>query len=1237
VRSTQNLLVSLNDAPVSETYRCDFNGLTAPAVALSGNRVNCSLPAGISASLVTPTIQIQTSTPGTFVPFTRSANPAAVLDVYDCDAIAACFTCVNNHPDCGYCKITNVTSGGCSYNNTVEFTGPGFCSVLDSGSCPKISLITPSSIHYIADANTIVDATLADVGSASVPANFICRWLFANRSDIATSPAETGTSRSVAKCRVPNVSLPPGSVFLEIFEGATALTNAQSLSVYSCTGGTSCLTCTPSIGAKCQWCNALLTCEAPAAIPGGCPSSGGCPTVSISPQSDAIQGGSKVTILPTPYPNATTGICRFLSADNSVDLSTGANGNGTAFTCLTPRVASAATLRLRFEIGSTLYAAPTDFQFYDCAFTPSATPRTCSDCVSRPGCGWCGSSCSASSVCPGPLDVCPKITAVSPDVVDASLPAFVTIQTTINAPNAFNYDCVFGNDRTPGTAVAGGIRCLTPTVLTGTPEGVPLTVSVGIRDVASGSWSTNLANEAVSLKFFRCSSTANSCGGQCASSYCGFCLDQGKCSGQQSCLLNSPNAIWLNGSSTDSCPGLESFQPDYMQVAIRNRTLIPEQISFKVRSLTLPSPVNVTLARRDISITDFACVFGSDSVPVDSYDAATNTFRCTAPVLYNQGFYSVYVTYKGARLNPDDNRFQVQDCFRLPACSICLLQPNCGWCRGSVRCMTKAWCDEEPIKEWGPVCPSLTSLSPTTGLISGNFDLTITGGPFVDSPRLSVVLRFASTNITLNVTRTNENTLTVTLPPAPNNVEGEVKIAVLIDNVEYVPSTLSFTYLAPSSIVAGVSSGAVAGIIVAAVVVVLALIAALLFMRSKKVGLFSEFKLTPPDYPLVAFGSMLQPQYKLPKDNYEILAIKLLAKDYNFVFSVMGFTAATEQDAVARALTHFYDWHKKSVEYGVLFVSDEVKRNKSENTIFRNNSMASKWFKFYSKIVGVEYLFNELARFIYELNKISEVRSAQSEDTANGKKPQLTSSKSLLSLEMEVDPNKFGDGGFTDSEANVYQLILACQKVFTAIRTSIKSIPVEFKIVFQGMREAIMNKFNSEDAILKAIGGFFYLRFICPAITAPHAYGLLQAPPNAVSQRQLVLIGKVIQNLANMTMPGAKETFMQELNDFFSRNIPKMKLFYTEILQENTNDQEETSVVETTDAVRHNALAYLWGHIHTNKKKLEAQFKVEADGDETIEHDLNATLAELMENYPKAPRKIADADKDQKGKGKDAE
>jgi hypothetical protein len=170
-------------------------------------------------------------------------------------------------------------------------------------------------------------------------------------------------------------------------------------------------------------------------------------------------------------------------------------------------------------------------------------------------------------------------------------------------------------------------------------------------------------------------------------------------------------------------------------------------------------------------------------------------------------------------------------------------------------------------------------------------------------------------------------------------------------------------------------------------------------------------------------------------------------------------------------------------------------------------------------MVGIKYLFNILARFILELNKIAE------------RKPEakLDGSKSLLSLEMEIDDSRFGEQAFTDSEANVYQLILTCQKIFTAIKSSRESIPQEFIKIFQDTRDAIISKFDSESAVLKAVGGFLFLRFIGPAICAPHAYGLLPSPPNTICQRQLVLIGKVIQNLANMTMPGVKETFMQQV------------------------------------------------------------------------------------------------------------
>jgi hypothetical protein len=70
--------------------------------------------------------------------------------------------------------------------------------------------------------------------------------------------------------------------------------------------------------------------------------------------------------------------------------------------------------------------------------------------------------------------------------------------------------------------------------------------------------------------------------------------------------------------------------------------------------------------------------------------------------------------------------------------------------------------------------------------------------------------------------------------------------------------------------------------------------------------------------------------FRFPKDNYDILGIHLLAKDHALVLSVIASTAPTEQDVVARALTFFYDWHHRSVEFGTLFITDEIGRNKSE-------------------------------------------------------------------------------------------------------------------------------------------------------------------------------------------------------------------------------------------------------------------------------------------------------------------
>lgn len=79
------------------------------------------------------------------------------------------------------------------------------------------------------------------------------------------------------------------------------------------------------------------------------------------------------------------------------------------------------------------------------------------------------------------------------------------------------------------------------------------------------------------------------------------------------------------------------------------------------------------------------------------------------------------------------------------------------------------------------------------------------------------------------------------------------------------------------------------------------------------------------------------------------------------------------------------------------------------------------------------------------------------------------------------------------------------------------------------------------------MGAFIFLRFFCPAIVAPEVEGLVASPPPKEMRRGLLLIAKVIQNLANNVLFGAKEPYMYPLNDFLAGNIYKVTTFLREI------------------------------------------------------------------------------------------
>jgi hypothetical protein len=87
------------------------------------------------------------------------------------------------------------------------------------------------------------------------------------------------------------------------------------------------------------------------------------------------------------------------------------------------------------------------------------------------------------------------------------------------------------------------------------------------------------------------------------------------------------------------------------------------------------------------------------------------------------------------------------------------------------------------------------------------------------------------------------------------------------------------------------------------------------------------------------------------------------------------------------------------------------------------------------------------------------------------------------------------------------------------------------------------------EAKYTAVGGFIFLRFFCPAIVSPEAEGLIKLPqpqPREIRRGQLI-VTKVIQNLANNILFGAKETYMIILNDFLTSNIYKVTNFLREM------------------------------------------------------------------------------------------
>jgi len=73
--------------------------------------------------------------------------------------------------------------------------------------------------------------------------------------------------------------------------------------------------------------------------------------------------------------------------------------------------------------------------------------------------------------------------------------------------------------------------------------------------------------------------------------------------------------------------------------------------------------------------------------------------------------------------------------------------------------------------------------------------------------------------------------------------------------------------------------------------------------------------------------------------------------------------------------------------------------------------------------------------------------------------------------------------------------------------------PVEVTTLLNFLQQEVVGKFG-EDAN-NVVLAFFFLRCICPPIVSPHRFGILSTPPSGTALRGLVLLTKMLQQLAN--------------------------------------------------------------------------------------------------------------------------
>jgi GTPase-activator protein for Ras-like GTPase len=357
--------------------------------------------------------------------------------------------------------------------------------------------------------------------------------------------------------------------------------------------------------------------------------------------------------------------------------------------------------------------------------------------------------------------------------------------------------------------------------------------------------------------------------------------------------------------------------------------------------------------------------------------------------------------------------------------------------------------------------------------------------------------------------------------------------------------------------------GAAAGVVLLLVVIVVLVV----FARKRRERK-NEAPFTPvdkKDFNAIIFGDVEGPSSAeiSAAGNLGELEKILCGDDFALAAAIIENTAITEAEKVSRALILVFESNSVAIAAMQAFIQKEVQQSTEAGTLFRSNSMVSKMFKFYSRLVGLPYLYMTVAPTIVQL---------------------VWENKGL-----EVDPERIAE----DADLNEMRWMLMAQSqgVLKSILASSKNCPAQFREIFQSIKSSVEGQFP--ESVNKTIGGFLFLRFFCPAVTSPESYGVLDEPPSPESRRLLILMTKVLQNLSNDVEFGSKEPYMEKMNDFIESNRAGLAEFFGDVVNPGGHD---APVQKIDGSLKQGALVDLSQHLKEIMEDLDDETRSKLQG-----------------------------------------